>query len=641
MKKTFLIFSLVVLLAGFAWAQGSETFANSTATASYLDGSFVGDTGVTWTYGHSRNEGDYPITTNGLMLRRASDSYLTATISGGVGNFSFEYRKAFTGSSPRQLEFLVNDVQLATTPEFGIITGEETNVYTMLIENVNTTGDVVIKIKNVGTTTTNRQTTLDNISWTGYTGGGTPVAATPVIAPGTGNYYAPFTAAITCTTPNPTIYYTLDGTDPTDASTEYLGPINIAATTTLKAIAYAPGYDPSNIATATYTFPPVIDVANIAALRAGLTDGTVYHLTNEVIITYRRVGYPYCTYIQDATAAIMIYDNGGIISTDYDLYDGVTGIYGTLTLYNGLLELIPVTNAAPATSVDNDVVPEVRTLDSLTPADQAKLIKVMDVTLDTTLGSFGSGAQNISATDPTATRTLRTFPSTDYSGTPIPTVPQNITCLVGQFNTGMQISPRFLSDFEDAGEPGLPVVLASFTALVTAQNSVQLTWVTQSESQMLGYRVYRSTTSEQGDLAQINQYTHTDSEVEIGNTYYYWLEAVDFNSSAYHGPVSVTVQGNVPPVLPEVTTLRDAYPNPFRAGSQTSIGAALKAGETGTVNIYNLQGQLVRSFAVQEGLQTLNWDGRDSRKQPCASGVYFYRLSTPSLNQTRKLVLMK
>lgn len=67
--------------------------------------------------------------------------------------------------------------------------------------------------------------------------------------------------------------------DPNQTSNLYSGPISISQTTTLKARAYAAGYDPSQIASVTYTFPTVVDVANIAALRAGATDGTVYRLT--------------------------------------------------------------------------------------------------------------------------------------------------------------------------------------------------------------------------------------------------------------------------------------------------------------------------------------------------------------------------
>ncbi len=200
----------------------------------------------------------------------------------------------------------------------------------------------------------------------------------------------------------------------------------------------------------------------------------------------------------------------------------------------------------------------------------------------------------------------------------------------------------------------LPVVLSSFTALLTATNYVQLSWVTQSESGMIGYRVYRNETPDQSTSIQItdvivpatntsnaHSYTITDDEVSIGDTYYYWLESVDYNQSSFHGPVSVSVNGEVPPVLPEISTMRNAYPNPFRANGTASIEVGIKAGENGTVTIYNVHGQVVKTYAVSEGFHTLGWNGRDSHGKTCGSGIYFYRLSTPSVTHTRKLVLAK
>ncbi|MDD2423799.1 MAG: lamin tail domain-containing protein [Candidatus Cloacimonetes bacterium] len=185
LKKWILIFSLVLALS-LVWAQGSEDFTNSAATTAYADGSFVGNGGITWNYGHSRDEDLYPIDGKGLMIRRASDSYLTAIIPGGIENFSFQYRKAFTGASARQLELYVNNVLAGTTAEFGTVA--DVNVYTYTLNNINAVGDVTIKIKNVGATSTNRQTVLDNIVWTGYTGGGNfpPVITNIIQIPASG-----------------------------------------------------------------------------------------------------------------------------------------------------------------------------------------------------------------------------------------------------------------------------------------------------------------------------------------------------------------------------------------------------------------------------------------------------------------------
>jgi hypothetical protein len=180
MKKTCLLVALTLLTMSLMWGQGLETFDESNATASYADGSFVGDNGFTWTYGHSRDEGAFPIDGNGLMLRRASDSYVEATIPGGIGDFSFQYRKAFTGTSVRQLELIVNGVQVATSPEFGP-TEPDPTIYTFNAAGINEEGNVTIRIKNVGTTTTNRQTVIDNISWTGYGDSVIPPSITNIV----------------------------------------------------------------------------------------------------------------------------------------------------------------------------------------------------------------------------------------------------------------------------------------------------------------------------------------------------------------------------------------------------------------------------------------------------------------------------
>src|SRR5690606_1907746 len=91
---------------------GNEDFETTDISDNYGNGSFTNN-GITWMYGQSRNEDTFAINGKGLMLRNASESYLEATISGGIGTFSFDYRKAYTGSSARQLELLVDGVQVA------------------------------------------------------------------------------------------------------------------------------------------------------------------------------------------------------------------------------------------------------------------------------------------------------------------------------------------------------------------------------------------------------------------------------------------------------------------------------------------------------------------------------------------------
>lgn len=190
-----------------------------------------------------------------------------------------------------------------------------------------------------------------------------------------------------------------------------------------------------------------IDVATVAELRAGTPSGPVYRLTGEAVVTYQRPdGQRNQMYVQDATAAIVVDDLPIKITTDYNIGDGVTGLIGTLSNYYNLIQFSPIADPGAPTSTGNTVIPEVKTLASLTSTDQAKLVYISQVTHSTPSGSYTSGV-NYTVTDPSGSGQLRAgFAEADYIGTTIPASPQNYIALVGQYQTTMQFTPRFLSD---------------------------------------------------------------------------------------------------------------------------------------------------------------------------------------------------
>jgi hypothetical protein len=79
--------------------------------------------------------------------------------------------------------------------------------------------------------------------------------ATPTFSPAGGTYVLNLTVSIADATPGATIYYTTDGSTPTTSSAVYTGSIVLLplTTTTIKAIAVAPGQSQSLVASATYT----------------------------------------------------------------------------------------------------------------------------------------------------------------------------------------------------------------------------------------------------------------------------------------------------------------------------------------------------------------------------------------------------
>lgn len=170
MKKiTFMIFAFLSATIGFA--QGLETFDNLELTGTtYVDGSFVGNNDITWTYVHVRNEDTFPIDGNGIMLRRSNEpSSLSATFDGGIGNFSVDTRKAFSGNTQRKLELVIND-EVVDSFEPAFADGEDTTgtVLTFEVDNINIEGEITLELRMYGSNG-NQQIVLDNIEWTGYT----------------------------------------------------------------------------------------------------------------------------------------------------------------------------------------------------------------------------------------------------------------------------------------------------------------------------------------------------------------------------------------------------------------------------------------------------------------------------------------
>jgi hypothetical protein len=79
-----------------------------------------------------------------------------------------------------------------------------------------------------------------------------PTAATPTFSPAPGSYTSAITVTLSDTTPGATIHCTTDGTTPTPTSPP-CSSVPISSTTTLRGIATANGYNPSAVASWTYT----------------------------------------------------------------------------------------------------------------------------------------------------------------------------------------------------------------------------------------------------------------------------------------------------------------------------------------------------------------------------------------------------
>ena len=98
---------------------------------------------------------------------------------------------------------------------------------------------------------------------------------------------------------------------------------------------------------------------------------------------------------------------------------------------------------------------------------------------------------------------------------------------------------------------------------------------------------------------------------------------------------------------PDQNLLLQNYPNPFNP--ETWIPYQLSENTPVSISIYDTTGKLVRALSL--GYQSAGyynsreraayWDGRNALGERVASGVYFYQLTTPTFQQTRRLVILK
>ncbi|HOH46526.1 MAG TPA: T9SS type A sorting domain-containing protein [Candidatus Cloacimonadota bacterium] len=205
----------------------------------------------------------------------------------------------------------------------------------------------------------------------------------------------------------------------------------------------------------------------------------------------------------------------------------------------------------------------------------------------------------------------------------------------------------------------LPIELSSFTAVPNAQYFVELHWITQSETNVAGFRVYRSTTPFIQDAVMFNTfveahntsetqfYTFVDEEIYASGTYYYWLENVDMSGNTdFHGPVIATVTFGDPSTPPEIPAIQSGiqkiFPNPFNP--TTNIMYTMLEDAAVSVKVYNLRGQLISKLYEGNnvaGTHTVAWNGVADNGTELSSGIYTVLVKIGNKTHSQRVVLSK
>ena len=176
-----------------------------------------------------------------------------------------------------------------------------------------------------------------------------PAAAVeaPTFSLAAGTYTSAQNVTLSCATAGATIYYTLDGTEPTSACMQYTAALTISSTTTVKAIAYV-GTDASTVATATYHFCSAEDpytVTEALAFNEYPANGIYVHgivSTAPTSLSSGTLTY-FISVDGEATNELEVYkgkdlENANFTAVDDIQVGDIVTIYGNVVIYNGAKE---------------------------------------------------------------------------------------------------------------------------------------------------------------------------------------------------------------------------------------------------------------------------------------------------------------
>jgi len=115
-----------------------------------------------------------------------------------------------------------------------------------------TSGPHVLHVKCWGASASSEVLMSINVAAAPSTSNSNAAAATPSFSEPSGTYSTAQSVSISSATSGSTIYYTTDGSTPSASSHLYSGPLPVASSVTIRAIAAAPGYANSVLAQASY-----------------------------------------------------------------------------------------------------------------------------------------------------------------------------------------------------------------------------------------------------------------------------------------------------------------------------------------------------------------------------------------------------
>jgi photosystem II stability/assembly factor-like uncharacterized protein len=187
-----------------------------------------------------------------------------------------------------------------------------------------------------------------------------------------------------------------------------------------------------------------------------------------------------------------------------------------------------------------------------------------------------------------------------------------------------------------------PVLITGFYAR-PVDDGIELIWRLVTDEGIDAIRVYRSTAGVDSEILLTphalpgTARAYTDLTATAGIRYRYAIVVTGRHSGEVR---SATVEAERAPLAARLYQNR---PNPFNPTTVIRFDVPT-GGAHVSLRVYDVRGNLVRTLVdgvEAPGERRVVWNGRNEAGNLVATGVYFYRMTAPGFEMTRKMVLLQ
>jgi hypothetical protein len=345
-----------------------------------------------------------------------------------------------------------------------------------------------------------------------------PMAAVnaPIINPDGGTFTNSVSVSLLTSTSGAAIYYTTDGTTPTQSSKQYTAPFSLTASSLVKAQAFESGMTPSSQVSAWFTKDASFDFSLNNSGDKSVTAGS--SVTNTI------------------NAALVSGSTQGVAYSVAGLPSGSTASFSSASCSPTCSSTLTI-NTTGSTPAGTSAVTVSATGGGVTQMTSFNLtVNLPTVAMPTISPNGGSFSESVSVTLQTATSGASIYYTTDGS-----TPTQSSALYTGAMTLTSNATVKAIA-FKSSSNPSA-VASASFT--VVAPTQLTLTWQDNSTNED-SFGVERKTGTN-GTYARIalvaaNMTSYVDTNVTHGATYCYRVDAINTaGTSAYTNDACTTV----------------------------------------------------------------------------------------------------